>query len=215
MTRPKLFAELARRIDGWIDLPTQPPLRLAQRRDDLRERRVSHDNDVDIAVASQFIPRCGTEDECNTKLADERSQRLAKDVRQADGLRENRLQLRKDRRVPIRPKVNVPPAHLALHEPRAAQQLQLALNRPVCPARPPDDLPQIELFVRMPIKPTEDALARLPEKRLRKFTPGHWQPSRCTHSGYNRTLNEYDKQDVRIQFSSAITALVADPPARA
>ena len=170
VTRPKLVAELARSIDGWIYFPTKPSLGLTKRGDDLREGRVSDNNHVDIAVASQFVPRGGTEHERDTNLVDKWGQSLAKDVRQANGLRENRLQLREDRRLPIRPKVNMPPAHLALQEPGAGQQLQLALNRPVCGSRLPNDLPQIELLVRMPIEPAEDPLARLPKERLRRFT---------------------------------------------
>ena len=63
MFGPELRPEFVQGVDGWIDFPSQPLLSASQRRHDVLERRVTDDEQVDVAGGAEFTTGGGAEDE--------------------------------------------------------------------------------------------------------------------------------------------------------
>ena len=163
MTLPHLGAELRRRVDRRVDVASQALLNTSQGVRNLRERGVSYDEQVNVTIGAELSAGCGSEDKGDDNAISERRQRLMEHVDGPGGLHEKRLQLREDRRLSVRLKIDLPPLKCAVKHPHPRQRRELALHRAVGGARLPHDLTQIERLVRVAQQPSEHPKARLAE----------------------------------------------------
>ena len=193
---PDLRMEFGRRVDRRVHVPSKPLLRLGQGAGDRRERRITDDEDVDVAIATQFPAGRGPEDESDDDTVGERCQRFAQHIDGAGGFQEERPQFGKYRRLAIRLKIDLPPLYRPSKDARARECVQLALHRAVRRARLSHDLPEIERALRVPKQPTQDAAARLTEQNRRGFSLFAGLMRYCTHFEYKCTLLEYDDQAI-------------------
>lgn len=76
----RLRAELGRRVERWVDLPSDTLLRRGGRGRHIWERRVAHDHEVDVAAGAERASCRRTEHEGGSDPAGEGTQALADDV---------------------------------------------------------------------------------------------------------------------------------------
>lgn len=118
MASPNLPAELRLRVDRRVDLPPDAALSLCQVVHHLAERDIPHDEQVDVAVVAQLVPRGRAEHKRHDDSIAQRPKGLAEDVGQTGGLHEQRLQLREYRRRTVGLEIHLPPICPAMDEAR-------------------------------------------------------------------------------------------------
>lgn len=92
MTGLNLAAELVRRVHHWIDLASQYPVRLGKDIHNLAECHVADDEQVNVAVALEFVPGGRTKNERNANALGEGGQSPADHAYSSRGLHEQGLQ---------------------------------------------------------------------------------------------------------------------------
>lgn len=107
MFGPELRPEFVQGVDGWIDFPSQPLLSASQRRHDVLERRVTDDQQVDVAGGAKFTTGGGAEYKRHQHALAEGSQRLSEQIGQSRRLCEQALKLREDRRLTVGLKIDL------------------------------------------------------------------------------------------------------------
>ncbi len=109
MFGPELRPEFVHGVDRWIDFPSQPLLSASQRRHDVLERRVTDDEQVDVAGGAEFATGGGAEYKRHQHALAEGGQRLSEQIGQSRRLREQAVKLREDRRLTVGLKVDLLP----------------------------------------------------------------------------------------------------------
>ncbi len=109
MLGPDLSPEFIHGVDGGIDFPSQPRLSATQGCHDVLERRVTDDEQVDVAGGTEFTTGRGSEYKRRQHAPAEGSQRLSEQISQSRRLREQALKLRKDRRLTVGLKIDLLP----------------------------------------------------------------------------------------------------------
>ena len=107
MFGPELRPEFVQGVDGWIDFPSQPLLGASQRSHDVLERRVTDDEQIDVAGGTKFTTGGGAEDKRHQHALAEGSQRLSEQIGQSRRLCEQALKLREDRRLAVGLKIDL------------------------------------------------------------------------------------------------------------
>ncbi len=194
MTLPHLGAELCCGIDRRVDVAPEAFLNSSQGVRNLRERGVSHDEQVNVTISPEISAGGGSEDEGDGDATPERPQRLAEHVDGSGGLHEERSQFWEDRRLSIRLEIDLSSLQRPAKHARASERRELALHRAVGRARLPHDLAQVERLVGVAKQPSEHTKARLAEKHGRHSILVEGLSQSRTHFAYNRTHLRYDFQ---------------------
>ena len=195
--RTKLGPNFVRRVNGRIDFSSEPLLRSSQRFHHLLERCISDYEQVDVAGRAEIAADRRAEDQCHEHTLAEWRERLTEHVAKPRGLREQSLELGKDRRLPIGLEIHLSPLNGASYEPGGGQLLELSLHcahRGTCVAC---DLAKIIGFVRVPQQPPEYAPAGTAEKDGRRIGQACKSRRGCSHNGYNRTQIGNTRSTVR------------------
>ena len=108
MLGPDLGPEFVRGVDSGIDVSSQTLLSASQRRHDALERRVTDDEEVDVARRAELTTGRRPEHERHEHALAERCERVAEHVGEPGSLREQSLQLRKDRRLAVGLEIDLP-----------------------------------------------------------------------------------------------------------
>lgn len=185
MLRANLGSKLGYGVDGWIDVPPKSLLCALNQRDDIAERRITNDHQIDVACSVELTPRGGAKHERCVDTVGEWHQRFTQNVDKSGGLREQPSQLRKDCRFLVCLEVHLLAADLAAHQAGSGQQFELALNRADRAADLPYELAQVVRLVGMTQQPSQYAPPRGAEQN------GCRVESRrsCSQDGNNRIQN--------------------------
>lgn len=157
----QLPPEFLDRIHDRIHVPTEGLLGAGNRADDLLERHVSHDQQIDVASVAKLATRARPENEGDPDRAFERTKGISQDRRRSDRLAEKRLQLGEDRRSAVRLEIDLPAVASPRDDAGYRELVQLATQGTDGDTRGAGDLSQEEALVRMAEKPAEDAAAGL------------------------------------------------------
>jgi len=191
---PDLGPEFVRGVDSGVDVSSQALLSASQRRYDALERRVTDNEEVDVARRAQLTTGRRPEHERHEHALAEWCERLPEHVGEPGSLREQSLQLRKDRRLAVCLEVNLPALYGAAQQPGRGQLLEFALHRADGRTCVTCDLAKIVRFVRVTEQPAEDAPAGAAEQQRGGVCPGRRSHSGCSHNAYNRTQSGNDRQ---------------------
>ena len=112
MAHADLLSELFLRVDSWIDFAAKLSLRGRQGSNDFAERHGSYHEQVDIASGARRAFRHRTIDERNLDHVLDLSERVADDLRGAERLEEDTLQVGEDRRGLTGLVVHLPTLHV-------------------------------------------------------------------------------------------------------
>jgi hypothetical protein len=162
---------------------------VAQRIGHLRERRVTDDEDVDVAVRPELAARRRPVHESRGHSVRKRRECLAYDVDESRRLAEDRLQLTENGAGFVGLEVHMAALCGAANQACVDEELQLSLNRAVGRSRLTDDLPQVIPLVGMAVQPGEHLLPSTAEEDRRGVA--RWGGGPCTHPEYKCTRIEY------------------------
>jgi hypothetical protein len=183
---PELGPEFVRGVDSGIDVSSQTLLSASQRRHDALERCVTDDEQVDVARRPELTTGRRPEHQRHEHAFAQWCERLAEYVGEPGSLREQSLQLRKDRRLAVSLEIHLPALNSAAQQPSGGQLLEFALHRADGSTCVACDLAKIVRFVGVTEQPAEDAPACTAEQQRgdicrRRRSHG------CSHDAYNRT----------------------------
>jgi len=210
--------ELAGPVNGGVDFSGQFPLRFGKCRDNVMHRNpLSHDHDVYVARAGFPARRDGTIDERQLHLARQTREPAPHHLRDAEGLSDEASQFFEDRAGAVRLEIGLAAFYGANQDASRHETLELPLDGAGAEAQGADDLPLIEVPVRVP---EQEAQHRLPhgteQSRSDRFDGG---PGSCTHIGYNCTRYGCDSQSawdysvIRIRLRPQMVLAASRSPA--
>ena len=164
ISRPQLTGELSRQVDGWVDLPMQPPLGLRERPRHLAEGDVTDHHHIHIAFAPLLAACDGPKDKRRTDSPRQRPQRRREHTGHAHGLQNQPPKLLERRALRTGPVKDLPPDFPAVQQANFRQQLQFPLDRPQPASRQPHHVPHMKLLVRPPQQQRQHRPPSLPEQ---------------------------------------------------
>ena len=167
MAAPGLRAELGRRIDRGVHVPSQSFLRRDQGGRHDVESSVPDDEEIDVAVGAQ-LPACSrAKHESHSDLVSQRRQRLAQDVDERCGLQKQGLKLREDSSISIRLEVDLASLGRPAEQAGPGEPVELLLHGPLGGAGLPDDLTKVERGLGVAEQQPEHPAASLAEQDAR------------------------------------------------
>jgi hypothetical protein len=187
MPRTKLGSEFRRRVNGWIDISSDPVLCCCQRAHNILKRCVPDDQQVDVTGGAEFTAGSGAEHESDLHAFTEWFEGLAEHVGEPGSLREQSLQLRKDRRLAIGLEIDLPALNRAEQQSGGSQLLQLALYGANGGSGVARDLAKIVRFVGVTEQPAEDTPPRTAEQQCGDVCRARRGNGGCSHNENNRT----------------------------
>ena len=164
MLGPDLGPEFFRGIDSGIDVSSQTLLSASQRRHDALERRVTDNEEVDVARRAELTTSRRPKHERHKHALAGWCECLAEDVGEPGSLREQSLQLRKDRRLAVSLEIDLPALNSAVQQPSGGQLLEFVLHRADGSTCVACNLAKIVRFVGVTEQPAEDAPAGAAEQ---------------------------------------------------
>lgn len=183
----QLASELGRGEYGGVDFPPQDRLGRGKRRNDVRERGVPNDQNVDVALGALATFRDRPEKEREPDALGESGEGRSKHVGGPGRLDDQPLDLGEHGAARIRLVIDLATAHASTKETRRREARELALRRPQSAPGGPSDFPDVE----SPSGPAEEhgqhGAAALSEKRGGDSPVG----ARCTHCVYICTRYGY------------------------
>ena len=209
MLGPDLGPEFVRGVDSGIDVSSQTLLSATQSRHDALERRVTYNQEVDVARCAELTTGRRPEHERHDHALAEWCERLPEHVGEPGSLGEQSLQLRKDRRLAVSLEIDLPALDSAVQQPGGGQLFEFALHRAdgsTCVAR---DLAKIVRFVRMTEQPAEDAPPGTAEQQRGGVGPGRRSHSVCSHNAYNRTQSGNARQHAKTLMTKDTSTVTA------
>jgi hypothetical protein len=187
MLRTKLRSKFVRRVNGRIDVSSDPVLCSGQRSHYILEQCVADDQQVDVAGGAEFTAGSRAEHECDQHASAEWFQGVAEHVAEPGSLREEALQLWKDRRLAVGLEIHLPALNGTEQQPGGGQLLEFALHRADGGSCVACDLAKIVGFVRVTEQPAENAPACTAEQQRGDVCRARRGHSGCSHNAYNRT----------------------------
>jgi hypothetical protein len=179
-------AEFGNGKDEWVDLSAELLLGGAERGDYITERRFSDDHEIHVAVRLLAVSSDRAVNEGSFNLRLQGGERRADGVVDADSLRDQPLDFRKNWALFIRPVENLVALDPADDESHVGQLLDFSLQSTVASAHRSDELTKIERFVRVAKKQREQGAAgAAKENAVGRGTS-------CTHSEYDCTPTGYN-----------------------
>jgi hypothetical protein len=114
--RGELRSKLGTRIHSRIDIPSQSFLGPRQRLHDVLKRRVTNNEQIQIAGRTQLAARSRPKDKCELNPLAERRQPISEQVRKACRFGKQALQLRKDGRLRVGSEIHLVTLYLPLQQ---------------------------------------------------------------------------------------------------
>ena len=185
----ELTPELAGRVERRVNHAPELRLRCLKGVDQIGERRVTDDHQVDVAGVALLAAGEGAEDEGEAKAVAEGLKGAAEEVDEADGFDDEGAQLGEDGAAGVEAEKDLPAARLAGEEPGGGKGVDLALHRADGEAAEAGEFAKVVRLVGPGEQQAEHGAARLAEEEF-----GEGVGRRCTHSGYNCILFGYTSQ---------------------
>jgi hypothetical protein len=188
MTGSGFLFEFVESIDCRVQLALERALSLCECVDHVPEPDVADHHDVDVRLAALVPPSERAIHEREDDAVSQRDKRSSEHVDDTGRLREDGTQLRQYRRRRISPKVHEFSTSVSRHDPGAFELCKLALHWSQSGAGGPNELTQVERFVRAAQQPCEKPLPGLAKQDLREDS---WRRRGRNHFGVNCNRTDY------------------------